>query len=125
MTTSAYPELTEVEQLFKEFVWDPLLILGETALETYVPALALPVIKQVDEEILSLISDALYRQIILFVDITSIKLVNALHQSALDEAMSKLKTLSLEKGNKSPEYLKELEDAKTKFANFVRYGATT
>ena len=124
MTDSAFRQLTEVEQVFKELVWLPAIRAGEAVIEYYVPAFDLPVLKQLEEGTINVIAEAIYNQIVLFVDVSSIKLSNDEHQRAFDDAMVKLKVLSKEKGRTSPEYQKELESAKEDLARFVRYGAT-
>lgn len=124
MTTSAFRPLTAVEQVFKDLVWTPAIKLGEVALEGWVPALALPVIKEVDEYVIEQIADYLFNQIVLIVDLTAIKLVNAAHQSAFDTASLHLKIILIEKGVTSPEYQKAKEDAKKALSKFGRFGAT-
>lgn len=104
MTDSAFPTLTTDEQIFHDLVWIPMLTAGETWLEGAVPVLALPVIKQVDEAALGAIARWLFNQLVLIVDITAIKLVNAAHQSAYDSASLQLKIVSEESGVNSDAY---------------------
>lgn len=123
MTDSAYPGLTTAEKIFKELIWDPAIKGGELALETYVPFFALPVIKQIDEITIGTITDWIYSQIVLAVDIVAIKLVNAEHQAAYESASLKLKIIALEKGNTSNEYLQARTDALAALSKFTHFGA--
>lgn len=124
MTDFAFRKLTEYEKIFKTLVWDVVIKAGETALEAYVPVLALPVIKQLDEVAIGVVTDWVFSKLVLVVDIAAIRLTNELHQKAFDDAMVKLKILSQEKGPESQEYKDELEKAKLALSKFVRYGAT-
>lgn len=125
MTDFAFRKLTEYEKIFKTLVWDVVIKAGETALEAYVPVLALPVIKQLDEAAIGAITDWVFSKLVLVVDIAAIRLTNELHQKAFDEAMVRLKLVSLSKGSDSEEYKKEIENAKIALSKFIRYGATT
>ena len=81
-----------------------MLTAGETWLEVEVPFLNLPVIKQLDEVAISTITDALFNQLCLVVDIEAIALVDAAHESAYVSAALQLKVVLNDKGIGSPEY---------------------
>lgn len=120
MTTTAFRPLTEAEQIFKSIIWEPALRAGETYLETTVTFLALPIIKQVDEEIILLISEWAFNQLILFVDVTAIQLVNAAHQSVYDSASLHLKVIAIDKGINSEEFKAERIKALAALSDFTR-----
>jgi hypothetical protein len=121
VTTQVNPQLSLAEQLFYDLAWRPLIMSGETALFTAVPFLATPGLMQVEEEVIDQISQWVFSQLRLLIDVTAIRLVNSEHQSAYDDAFVKLKILAQESGTDSQEF----KDAKTKaaddLARFVRY----
>lgn len=125
MSDVAFKPLTEAEKLFKELVWNPGVALGEKALEGYVPFFTLPVIRSLEEGTINLISDWLYSQFVLAIDITAIKFVNAEHQAAYEKASLQLKIIAHESGVDSDAFRKATEDAKASLASFVHFGAVS
>lgn len=119
MTTSVDQTLTQIEQVFKDLVWDPMIKAGESWLEVNVPFFALPVIKQVEEETVKLATDALYKQIVLIVDVTAIRLKNSAHQSAYESASIAVVIAAQTNGVESPEYAKAKEDALAALSKFA------
>ena len=105
MTTSAFRALTTAEQVFKDLIWSPMIQAGEVWIEGAVPFLALPVIKQLDEATIGAITDALFNQIVLVIDVTAINLVDAAHQSAFDSASERLAIVAQENGITSDQYI--------------------
>lgn len=122
MTDSAYAPLTEAENLFKTLIWTPMITAGEMWIEGYVPFLALPVIKQLDEFAIKEITDAMFNQLVLFIDVAAIKLVNIELQSKWTTASESLALISQEQGVNSDAYKHALSTAETDFANWVRTG---
>lgn len=122
MTDVAYPELTEIEIAFKTVIWTPMIKAGEIWLEGAVPFLALPVIKQLDEFTIEQISDALFNQIIVFIDVNAIKLKNAQMQAKWTTEAEALSLIATEQGADSDAYKKALSDAATDFANWIHTG---
>ncbi len=120
MTTQVTRALSETEIIFKNIVWDPLIMMGETALFTNVPILAAPILGTIDREIISLVSDFLFGKLILFIDVTAIKFIDAAHQSQYDSASEALKIISLEKGMNSAEYLQAQSAAIAAMQKFTR-----
>lgn len=125
MTDSAFRKLTDAEQAFKTLVWDTGIAFGEKYLETQVPFFSLPVIKQMEEETIKLVTDAIWNSIVMFLDLSAISFVNAAHQAEYERASLKLRIILKEKGMNSPEFQKAKEEDAKAFADFVRYGATT
>lgn len=81
-----------------------MITAGENWLEVEVPFLELPVIKQLDEAVINEITDALFNYVILVIDVTAIKLVNTIHQSAYDTASLKLRVIAQNEGINSDAY---------------------
>lgn len=123
MTTTAYKTLTTVEQVFKDLVWNPAIKAGEIALEGEVPFFALPVISSIEEGAINIITDWLYNQLVLLVDVAAIRLVNAAHQEAYDEASERLKIIAIDKGIDSDEFKKAREQAKIEMSKFTNIAA--
>lgn len=121
MSETVSRPLTEAEQTFKDLIWLPLLRLGEGALETSVPALNFPILKQVDEFILESLAEWLYSQIVMLLDVETIRLANAEHQAAYDKASLTLKIIAKDKGATSPEFAEAKENAKKALSQFVRF----
>lgn len=122
MTTSAYPVLTEFENAFKTLVWTPLIKTGEAALEGAVPFLGFPIIKQLDEAVLNAVADALFYQLITFIDVTAIRLVNTELQSKWALASESLALIAKEQGANSDAYKNALSVAAADFASWVHTG---
>lgn len=122
MTTSAYQGLTTAQTVFKDLVWTPLITVGKTALKTELPFLGLPVISTVFNGIVGLISDWIFNQMALGMDLTAIKLVNSEHQSAYDSASIQLKVVAHDKGVNSPEYAAAKQKAMEALSKFTEFG---
>ncbi len=120
MGTVAYPALSTAEQIFKDLIWDPGIKAGELALEGAVPFLALPVVSGLEEFVIKELSDWMFNNFILLIDLTAIKLVNAEHQAAFDKAAVDLKIIAYDKGIDSPEFKAAREDAKATLNKYVR-----
>ena len=124
MSTSVFQNLTDAEQIFKDLIFMPMIMAGEIWLESSLPALALPVIKQIDEAFIMAFADALFQQIVMLIDITAIKLINGELQTAWDTASFKLRVIAQEHGIKSPEYIAARENAKIEFSKFTNISHT-
>lgn len=111
MTEVAFKPLSAVEKVVYDILWTPMLKAGELWIEGAVPFLALPIVKQVDEAVLKLLTDALFHQLVLFIDVQAIRLVNAEHQKLYDSASLKLKIVLLESGADSDAYLQARDAA--------------
>lgn len=123
MTDSAYTPLTNAEQIFYDLVWSPMIAAGEKALETEVPFFAAPVISTLEEGIINDASKWVYQQVVLFIDIEMIKLVNAAHQTAYDSASLQLKVIAIDDGITSPQYATARTAAMLALSQFTRFGA--
>lgn len=120
MTTSVSAPLTQAEHIFKTVIWDPMLKAGETWIEGQVPFLALPVVKQIDEALIQDLTDALYAQIVLMVDIVTLKLIDTRRQSAYDTASLELAVIAQEKGIHSAEFEKTIAAAALTQSQFTQ-----
>lgn len=119
MSTTINPTLTQAEQIFKDLLWDPMVTAGEVWIEGVVPVLALPGVEQIDEAIIQAASDAIFNQIILFIDVESIQLINTAHQTVYDNASLQLKIIAEEKGTISLEYQEALTAALIALSQFT------
>lgn len=122
MTTSAFPVLTDIENAFKTVVWEPMVLAGEVWIEGAVPFLNLPVIKQLDEAAIQGITDAVFYQIITFIDVTAIKFVKAELQNKWSTASESLALIAQEQGATSDAYKQALAVATTDFAQWIHTG---
>ena len=122
MSDIAYRPLSQAEQIFKNIIWTPMIKAGETWLETEVPFLAFPVVKELDEIAIQAITDWTFSQIVLIVDIAAIRLVNTAHQAAYDAASEKLVVVAQEKGIGSDEYKAAQSQALSDLARFTHIG---
>ena len=117
MTNSAYPGLTQAEDLFKTLVWDPLI--KSLAFATF----GVSIFGSVLTYVATSFSDILYGQIRLLIDVEAIALVNAQHKIEYKNASLKLKVIAHDKGSNSPEYFKAREEAMASLAKFVSFGS--
>ena len=114
------PALIEAETLFGELVWTPGIKALQLNAEVELPFLGFPVVRTIFEGVTGLISSQIYKQLILLVDISAIKLVNEAHQKAFDTESLRLKVIAHEKGIDSDEFLKARETAVAALSAFVR-----
>lgn len=112
MTDSAYKGLTEIEQIFKSLVWDNAIKAGQVALVGAVPFFGLPVINTITNWFIGIVTNWIYKIIVLFIDIEAIKLVNAVHQAQYDAASVRLKIIAIDRGINSDEFKKARDEAK-------------
>lgn len=124
MTNSATPTLTTIQTIFKDLVWDPLIVTGETALFAWeAPALSIPVIGTVltagEKEIISLATDWLFSQLSLLIDMTVIPFIDKSHQAAFDSAAEKLLVIAHDSGPTSQAFEDAKNAEKTAFLAFI------
>lgn len=120
MTDSISKPLTEAEKLFKQLVWDPVIASGEASLFLAVPILNAPVLGTLDNAVIQEISQWLFNQFRLFMDVTAIPLLNSAHQATYDRASEELSILADEKGVDSDEYLQARDRALADLSQFTR-----
>lgn len=122
MANSASRVLTQVEQIFKSLIWDPMIQAGEVWIEGAVPFLDLPIIKQLDEAAISAIASAIFNQMVTLVDVAAIRLVNAEHQAAYDSASEQLAVIADEQGVTSDAFRQAQDKALASLAQFTHMG---
>jgi hypothetical protein len=122
MTTSAYPELSQAEAIFKALIWDNEVKAAEAALFAEVPWLRAWPVGPIVRYVIEHFSDRLYRVGTLYIDTAAIRLVNAEHQCEFDAASTRLMIIAHDKGVDSEDFKKEREDAKAALSRFVRFG---
>jgi hypothetical protein len=121
MSDSAIKSLSQDEQIFRDLVWSPVITAGIVAIQTYLPLLKFPIIGPIFKGIIALSSDWIFGQIIKFIDITAIKLSNAAHEAAYNDASLKLKIIAHDKGVDSPEFLEARSAAKDALSRFTMF----
>lgn len=97
-----------------------MLKAGEAWLETEVPFLNLPVIKQLDETAIEAVADWIFSQVVLLIDIAAIRLVSAAHQSAYEHASIQLAVVAQEKGIDSAEFKQARDKARAALSSFTQ-----
>jgi hypothetical protein len=125
MTTSAYPALTDAENAFKQIVWTPLIKMGEVALDgvqATIPVIDSSIFEGLEDDAINAITDALFNQIVLFIDVTVIKLKNAELQTKWTTASEALTLIAQEQGVTSSAYQTALSTAASDFASWVHTG---
>ena len=123
MTDTATPALDTAERIFKSLIWDNAVSGALVALFTYCPYLAVPPLKQIISGVGRMATDGLFKFLKLFVDVSAIKLKNAVAQHEYDNASVRLMIVAIEKGVDSEEFRKANEADKAALAKFVHFGA--
>lgn len=95
---------------------------GEIWIEGAVPFLALPVIKQLDEAAINAITDAIFSQVILFIDVNAIRFINPILQSKWTGASESLALIAQEQGEESDAYKQALSVASSDFSRWIHTG---
>ena len=124
MTTVAFAPLTTAEQIFHDLIWEPMIKIGMNWIEGAVPFLDLPVIKNIDEELLGILTDYIFKQLVLTVDVTAIRLVNEAHQAAFNSASLQLELIAEQSGISSEAFIKARNDAKAALSKFTNIAST-
>lgn len=124
MTENAYPKLGIAEKIFKSVIWDTTLRVSLTAFYIKVPFLGLPVIRNVFEFFVFMLSDFMFEGMRLVTDVTAIKIVNEVHRKAYEKSVVTLTIVANSNGVESDEYKKARDNAATHFAQFIRFGDT-
>ncbi len=107
------------ENIYKNLVWDNILLAAETLLYGYVPFLNVPPLNWIINTCLQKFWDQLFKIQKLLIDVSVIKFKDAIHQNAFDQASLKLKIVSVEGGFGSAEYQEALKNEKAAFSKFI------
>lgn len=122
MTTSVSPDLSLAQSIFKSVIWDPMISAGEIWIETEVPLLDFPVVKEADEALIKQVTDRLFTWIVTTIDVDTIALMNPARQSMYASASEALKLIATEQGATSAAF-KQAEasaiTAQIKFTSFI------
>lgn len=124
MADVAFKSLSQAEQIFHDLVYRPTIMAAEKALEMAVPALLLPVVKQMEEGIIDLVSEWVYRKLVLLIDVESVALVDEIHQAAYDKASLKLKIIAIDNGVNSLAYTQARDEAVAALSRFTDIAAS-
>ncbi len=104
MTTGVTGKLSQAEQDFYQFIYEPAVKIGEGALAAAAPILANPILEGIDNEVINLVADAIFQRIKLLVDVTSIKLIDAKAESKFTSESEALAIMATEQGVESDAY---------------------
>jgi len=107
MTTSVSPTLTQAEQIAYDLFWKPMIDAGKAALFVAVPELNAPILGTIDNAIIDVISNVVFNQLRLFIDVTEIKFVSAAHMKAYTTENLKLALIAKQDGVNSNAYQTE------------------
>lgn len=105
MTTSVNPTLTIAQTLVYNLLWTPFIAMGETALFAAVPVLDAPVLGAIDKEAIQELTDFVWNQLVQWMDVTTIKFLNADHQTAYESAQLKLNIIIQSQGINSDAFI--------------------
>jgi len=122
MTTSVNPPLTQAEQIFKTLIWDPMIAAGErwlAAEEAPIPVLAL--FDGLEDAAIQAIADWTFGKLVLWVDVTSLQLMNAAHNAAYTAAFVNLIAISEKSGIQSQEYIDAQNAALAALSQFTHF----
>jgi hypothetical protein len=120
MTTSVSKPLSQIEKVFKDLFWDPLILAALTYLRAYVPFFALPGVKQITDKLVSKLTDWIFEMLKEDIDVGVIKFKNSDHREAFDTASLHLQIVLEESGADSDEYKKARADAVAALSKFTR-----
>ncbi len=123
MTTAVNPTLTEIETIFYNLIWTPMIKAGEVWIageESAIPILDLGITQDLEDDIVQAITDAMYKQLVLWVDVTTITLLNAAHQAAYTTASEQLVIIAQEQGITSEAYLQAQATALADLSKFTQ-----
>lgn len=121
MTTEVSPTLRKIEDAVERFGLYALSEVGVNALFAWQPWMAAWPLGPFIRKLTEFLSDKLFTFIRLVIDLKVIRFVNDKNQAAFDRSMVTLKALARGYGVDSDEFKKARENAKTSFAEFVRF----
>lgn len=120
MTDSVNSTASAVESLIGDVLFKPAEEAALSALFLDVPILALFPFQPIIRAIAAYLYDKSDDYFKTRADIATIRLLNADHQRAYEDASLKLKVIAVESGVDSPEFQKAREDALTALSAFTR-----
>lgn len=112
------PTLTLAENIFKSLVWDSILDAQLAALYADAPYL-LP-IKWLIDPLAKMFENRFFSGFRTTIDVAAIKLLNAEHASAMQDASVRLAVIAHDKGINSDEFKKAREADKIALSRFTR-----
>lgn len=123
MTTSVDPSLSAGESIFESLIWKPAVDAGLVALKASVPVLAVWPLSTILDGVVNALSNFLFGQTKLLVDLTSIQLMDAVQQKAYETASEKLRIIAHDQGVQSDAFIQAREAAKTSLSNLVHFNS--
>lgn len=114
MTETAFPELTQAQKIAKSIGWDVGVKAGLTSLGlNFWPLNA----------VLIYITDRIWGQLRLGMDLAAISFVNAQHEKAFNNAYANLRIVASHYGIESKEFQEARKNAQDTLVKFSHYGA--
>lgn len=121
MTEVANPTLGKIEDAVEKFGLYAITQVGLNALFAWQPWLNIWPLGNFIRGVTEYLSEKLFAFIRLTIDLSVIKFVNEKNQAAFDRSMVTLKAMARGYGIQSPEFKRARDNAKTSFAEFVRF----
>lgn len=122
MSNSTFPGLSTAEQIFKDLVWTPMITSGEAALIAAEGPIG-AVLGTIEKSVLNDISDALFMQLCLVIDIEAVQMVSAQAASAYADSSLRLKVVVQESGVQSVAYQSALAAERQALSAFTQFHA--
>jgi len=122
LTTSVNPTLTDIENIFTDVVWTPLVKGAEVALdaaEATIPILDWGITQDIEAAAINAITNAVLSRLLLFIDVSAIQFLDAELQSKWTSASESLALIATEQGANSNAYKTALASAASDFAKWV------
>lgn len=123
MTNTAYPELDRVQAIFKGLVWSNIVDATLAAFFIKYPFLKVWPVEQIIRYLVNRWSDELYGIAKLTMDVTAIRLMNAIHLAEYEKASIRLKIIAIDRGIESDEFKKARESYRLSLSKFTHFGA--
>lgn len=119
MSTGVNPTMDLATSIFKSLVWDNLVKAGIAALFVYMPWLNNWFTGPIVKFIINKFAESMFTASSLFVDMTTIKILNVEHQKAVDQASEQLLILAKDKGITSDAFKAEQVKQATALSNLT------
>lgn len=123
MTETAYPELDRVQEIFHVLIWNNIVEATLTVFFIKYPFLKVWPVESIIRYLVRRWSNELYGVAKLTMDVTSIRLVNAIHLAEYEKASIRLKIIAIDRGIDSDEFKKAREAYRISLSKFTRFGA--
>lgn len=121
MTEQVNPQIGQIENLFKETVWDAGVEAALTSLFVAAPWMNVWPLRSIVRGLTLMLTNRLFSMLRLVIDLQVIQLLNSEHKQAFAREAVKLRIIAIDKGLNSPEYKRAKEDAKASLSRFIQF----